>query len=763
MDHSCYITLTNNLNSSITLAGYSASHGDWDTVPPSTIAPKATSYQMRLKDNFGFYGAEGSFRFQVVSGPFYDPVTITMQFGCPFHDDNYVRTEVSNGRLFMLNYRARSGDGNWHYNSCPSGGHPLTIEYTLSYVTIRTATTVDQIKIVGDYAVQNAAGTVISYTNPIWSCTGNYIDGNYSTNPALLKVGNTKAMTVTLNVDEALRNVPFVLSGYLGKNKVASSATTIGGPGMMSIPMTLSTSTTMPSQIVGDIVWELTIVDSQQVITIAKPTRLELYWISAQPSSMYSKGVWVSVLRNVFPEIVGADNQAQIVAKVANYCFTGIYAGSPKQYDCVQGAPHYNTSWEGGFIDLKLYYSNLETYCNCYDQAGIVQASLGALGISSTWQYFDPCGFINQTNLIGWGECNNPFFKEHVIAQILPINDPNRTLFGNHAFITYANQVIDACQGPYTATKSIAQYISAAIDTGTTLYTRYRPPYNRPGTKNDVLMKRGIVSVEKLSMKALNTESPQVRVARELVDLEEMAARWGNETIVANWNDMPTELFAGQQLRDEYRRVVIGPDGAQLTWIGDFGNSRIRLEAFVSSVGQQGALEGMLTYCASISRPLEGVLTKAPAVLGPAALALPGDRAQLLWVNRNVFLRLEVAPGTASDEGLSASLIGVAQELNERIERRIVVSDAVPQPSIAQLNTTPQSPSVGDLVTIDVRPEGFLVEAEVSGPALVFESNERERWYFRATVPGDATIVFTIADPATLVTLEQSVQVYVKP
>lgn len=108
--------------------------------------------------------------------------------------------------------------------------------------------------------------------------------------------------------------------------------------------------------------------------------------------------------------------------------------------------------------------------------------------VENTWAYLNPFGFINSADLIGWGNCNNPFFRstdesgvpDAPSQQLVDINrfDPIRSGFKTHAFIILPDAdilkrtVIDATSGPHAGTEPFKDYILAGIDTKTNLYSK---------------------------------------------------------------------------------------------------------------------------------------------------------------------------------------------------------------------------------------------------------------------------------------------------
>ncbi|KAG7423895.1 hypothetical protein Forpi1262_v015143 [Fusarium oxysporum f. sp. raphani] len=122
---------------------------------------------------------------------------------------------------------------------------------------------------------------------------------------------------------------------------------------------------------------------------------------------------------------------------------------------------------------------------NCYDQAGAVEvaASLGVSYNCLAWEYHQPYGFITKdTELVGWGACNNPMFEKIPKNKLLENNmDTHRTIFGNHAFISWSPDfdpapsvfdeshdpssfpgmlAIDACAGPHLGNEDRGVWVS---------------------------------------------------------------------------------------------------------------------------------------------------------------------------------------------------------------------------------------------------------------------------------------------------------------
>ncbi|MFP4417725.1 MAG: peptidoglycan-binding protein [Chitinispirillaceae bacterium] len=314
---------------------------------------------------------------------------------------------------------------------------------------------------------------------PHWENGTNVNDGDGSLRAVVFKTGETCTLDVTIDITTAASNPgPLTLKGILGAWSFEGQCDNTIGEQTVTIA-----ATSRPSAITrhgGDIQWRLSTQNGERMD--CGRTRVEIFSILDDPAPMFdSTGVWIEVLRMLCAE-ASIDNQStkrDAASAVSAYCHAIGY-----RYDTMRGAPHFGGSPLGNRpFRLRQYISNISSTrrVNCYDQAAAVQTMCGALGISLGWLFMQPYGYIHETNLIGIGRCNNPFFESNNTTPVIAFDDTRRTGFGNHAFTHYdtsANRepsgapaaasgrfIIDSCAGPHQATETFDQYRIASIDT----------------------------------------------------------------------------------------------------------------------------------------------------------------------------------------------------------------------------------------------------------------------------------------------------------
>lgn len=234
----------------------------------------------------------------------------------------------------------------------------------------------------------------------------------------------------------------------------------------------------------GDATWMLD-AGSAGSKALKEKTRLELFFVLDKPSKIYKQGVWVEALRLNFKRagLIGISDPAKVAASITKYC----HSAHGMRYDTKNGASHFGASNLGGASFQLMQYimkkGKDKNRVNCYDQAAAVQSLAAAVGVAMDWYFLQPYGYIQQTNLVGVGACNNPFFESNGSKPVVAATSKDRTAFGNHAFVGGRDKINDSCAGPHLGTESLRQYIRAAIDIGPSIEA-VAPGYSPDGYVN---------------------------------------------------------------------------------------------------------------------------------------------------------------------------------------------------------------------------------------------------------------------------------------
>ena len=479
------------------------------------------------------------------------------------------------------------------------------------------------------------------------------IAGSFS--PATVDLTKPSYINVVVHVDKNLVGVPFRLQGNLGVDVglLQSSGTlyfTATGPQTIAAIIQPSWgSTTFPWGIAGDVEWSLYVVPTRETIRTTR-TRLEIYGLTKTLPKFFGNSLDVAFLRTiVLPARLTAETDW--IAYCIKKTFTS-YGNLRFRYDTHYGESHFGPDALGGNFNLRSWVLQT-TVCNalvnCYDQAGIFQICLGLSPHAlSTWKLLDPFGFIKQTNLIGVGPCNNPFFEWNNSTAIIGNNDPKRTPFGNHTFVAVAstsNLIADSCAGPHVVSETIRGYIDSAIQkagTGpdqTTLYRRWR---DRPGTVKDVVNGRGITSINHgvASIEELDAIPPS-----DVVQAVMKTAAHGqnSEHGFANANlpavhDFITR-YSGLRIIDHDHEISAA--GSDMCWLLESEQypTAIRLVVLSSVTHAHAYFQGHLS---KYSRNLEDIFTAARPYMRmpqPCLTSLPDvvGHGIILWTRGNVF------------------------------------------------------------------------------------------------------------------------------
>jgi hypothetical protein len=268
-----------------------------------------------------------------------------------------------------------------------------------------------------------------------------------------------------LTKDDAISGTEFTLVGILRGQEIASGAGVLVGKEEQTVTLTAKHAGT-PWGYAGDIQWTLKGNNKEYQLN---STRVEIYGLSSSMPDFFMKdGTPVKFLRYfALPE-----PKPDYPAWAATTCMTDFWF----RYDTLKRRARYAGGYAGETYRLTYW---LNTMClgqkvNGYDQAGILQLAL-CLQLGSpanTWALMEPFGYINKTQLVGIGQCNNPFYNQNpdnskrlwLARRCVDTTDPERTAFGNRTFIIVDGKVLDACCGLHTGSETPTEYAKTTID-----------------------------------------------------------------------------------------------------------------------------------------------------------------------------------------------------------------------------------------------------------------------------------------------------------
>ena len=597
-----------------------------------------------------------------------------------------------------------------------------TISYNLTPVTSATVTEIrmpDPVLNIFNTKSQNLKAmnqviwndTDVYQDNITKTSNGSQVTGSFSPTTIDLSVP-TSYINVDLKVPDDLIGVPFDINADVGTDN--NVLTTVGQQyftkiGTYTIPMAIAPdwrSTTFPWGVAGDAQWNLTVVATGHVIPINR-TRLEIYALTRNLGPFFTNQIDVVLLRRaILPaRFSGYNDWVDYTINVA-FGADDIFLF---QYDTDHGECRFADNSFGGDFKLKSWIAEAivpKAPVNCFDQAGIVQIILSLMiNGDSTWQLQEPFGYINQTALIGVGQCNSPFFSSRGTAQIVDNNNPLRSGFTSHAFVgvnSKGGRIADACVGPHVATEDTAQYIANAImpaGTGqnqTDLYSRQS--IVAQGVIGDVKQKAGVSSLDGgvPVPKALTATSE--KLLGNAMDTAEMVANEASPFLnldIAAIHDIMVNK-SGRKVLDHDHTVSAG--GSELSWLLDSDTVPTTVTVTVLSNHDNARLH-FQHHLSKYQRKIEEVFTAPPTGMRKGQLCLTSpttlkNHSSMIWVRGNVFARISTA---ASLDELEAAF---GLPVDQIMQRGACEESEVKKPKILALNGPKHTMKVGKKFTI---------------------------------------------------------------
>ena len=219
--------------------------------------------------------------------------------------------------------------------------------------------------------------------------------------------------------------------------------------------------------------WCVSRIGALEVTTFACATTgpHRVYTVLGEPAEPWtangidSQNPWADALELACTAANGMSVRASALAAVTLHLFNNMGF----QYDVVNGSPHFFGRKKNVF-SFGNYISGSFTKVNCSDQAYGLATLGNLLGIYSTVVMTQPIGYINTTNLVGVGLCNNPLYlgsetTNHVA--VCGVDDVSRSRFTRHRYVFAEGFIFDACIGPALGMQTNIEYLKSMIDSST--------------------------------------------------------------------------------------------------------------------------------------------------------------------------------------------------------------------------------------------------------------------------------------------------------
>lgn len=395
---------------------------------------------------------------------------------------------------------------------------------------------ITEIKAVGN-VILSLNGQLICQTEPIWEPGDEdpWIPGeNLSKKPAAFLLDEDEVpaqLEVTFQVpDKNLEPGKYTVTGVYEKELFFGSVEISDYTEKIVINVFNTINPQQEFTRIADVfTWQITMNDTQGSVECKENTTgLELFWLYGKCkdpvfNDVFIEGIPVEILRHIAPiyqvtrerkeEENKNDVKKILIESVVNACFHR----NPPAYDINKKESHFIDSSNGLTLRLKKYLNAIYfsyAFCNCFDQAAVLQVFLMAVGITDVkYCQMSPFGYLKLTNLIGRGFCNTP--KDSGIYPIVYEKYEDRSYFGNHGFCILSGKgkndpcedcihngdkpgdlqksnclVVDSCLGPHIGNEIMKAYVESAVDE---VYPE-NPGVN-PGTVDDIKCYKGVTHI----------------------------------------------------------------------------------------------------------------------------------------------------------------------------------------------------------------------------------------------------------------------------
>ena len=522
---------------------------------------------------------------------------------------------------------------------------------------------------------------------------------------------------------------------------------------------------------VGPATWTIRHPDHREAVW-SQVINMEIYILAGPPDPVsLARGLPLEWLREnasaFFRQQPPHDRSRFLAASIAQLA-EQVFSQNPPRYDVWHGRSSFISLGPGGWNDITFHNrryqaarTNPASICNCYDAASYLQVLLNHAGYKAQYCYMEPFGYLEQTPLIGRGQCNNPFYAQRGDPPVLPDTDQRRTAFGNHAFCGVTSggrQVIaDACAGPHRGTESITQYVASATDA-----TTPRRPRVPRGTATNVRYYRGVTSIDArvpldaadgaLLVEDSEPLASQIAEFQRALEITLPPVRRSVDLAAVRWPDPLTypELNRWRKILDD---ISAGYPEASRQWVLVNDAGSVQITIYVSHAAPEHAFRRFLllgaVHQADVS-PFE----RGPASLGEvSAQALSPGRAVYIWTRGSAAFEVSATYADVDVSALAHWLDHFSRESVAAVRR-----------SLRQLSLSNAMVRVGETVTVHVDCEpGSELDIAVENDALMLVEKSANEFVFLTRRSSDTKVAVVAVDPRTLVAEHAHTTIHILP
>ncbi len=513
--------------------------------------------------------------------------------------------------------------------------------------------------------------------------------------------------------------------------------------------------------------WQLT--EGKKDIIPLGTTWIPIYWTNTKemPPALYRKGINLEALEAIATATKAIhaypyDENASLVranAQPVSYYVDSVYNYIPPRYDVWNGATFFTSlRTDGNKNNITLYYNSYiyahnnqpNSILNCYDTASVLQYLLMSAGYGTQWLFMQPFGYLRQTPLIGRGWCNNPFYAAAGNQPVVNVYDQGRTAFGNHAFVNVTNYglVADACAGPHRGGETLAQYVTAAVD------TQYpNPPRVPQGTVNNVTAWLGVRYVNTVNAVKETAGIAHVAALKKLLKYKEVKTLKEDKSgVAAKWPDPADCPALHGKWKTGYEEVVPGSEEVVKLFMLNHGEQSMNIKLHVIS-GSKELAHNRFFAITGFTEGADPSYEAGPEDLGQySAVSVNKQYPIVVFLQDNVVMQISCSDPATDIMGLAKWFLQTA--------RKHEVKDITTHLPAAQVHYSTLQPKLGDRFYLSLSSgENAILEfeqEEENGLQLI--SEEHSVLVFDTNKAGKQPLKVLVVDKDTLLVNTQTIQ-----